>query len=167
MKQSVTILGAINPSCEQEWILFVRSLRKNGGFYSASPVQLLKPLVGVSEKAYTELTRLGVALLDIPQQQFGTVLAVWLKPETVILREPDFENLYDHEVAAHCRMPIYDLFWNHKHKNRYHEHIDSQEYLKKQLAGQKTPDYYRHIDTCYVLASSKSWFWKDWKNRPE
>lgn len=163
MKQTVTVMGVLTGACEKEYILLVRSLRANGGFYKDSPVQLVRQ-GSCSEKAEQELSRLGVSIVDELVRP-TTMFSVWLKPATIILKEPIFENLYDHEIAAHCKMADYELHWNHKTKADYVEHLYAQSYLKTLFLGKSKPDYYIQLDDWFVQIPTGSFAHRDWVGR--
>jgi hypothetical protein len=160
MKQSVTILGTLDSTNEKEWILLVRSLRANGGFYSYSSVYLTKSK-DCSDKVLSELERLNCVVTETAKKAIST-FAVWLKPSTIFLKEPVFENLYDHEVAAHCKMLDYNLHWNHKTKQKYIEHLRVMRFLKELLVGSATPDYYRQLDDWFVQIPTTSFAGRCW-----
>lgn len=152
MQQSVTIIGAVAPDNERESILLVRSLRRNGGFYAEAPVCLVIT-EGVSQAARDELKRLGVVEKDIHKpniEQIDTIFMVLLSPQSLILREPIFENLYDHEVSASQKEDD-TTFVGH--------------YLKNLIIGQSVPDYFKHINTWFVQATTRSWMWKEWNTK--
>jgi hypothetical protein len=187
MKQSVTIVGAIEGSyertVEKEYLLMIRSLRENGGAYANAPVVLLQPTENdISPQTMVELGKLGVTFMKDPiapsdtgrgflnmpytceylAPKITTDHMVWLDCDTIILQEPDFMNLYDHEVAAHCKMLNYRLFFNHKHEKAYHEDAQAQRYLKELVVGRQTPDYFKHINTWFIQASPRSKVWNEW-----
>lgn len=191
MKQSVTVVGAIegshNRTVEKEYLLMIRSLRKNGGVYSDAPVVLLQPTDNdVSPQTLVELGKLGVTFikdnimvgsntgrgfLNMPYTceylapKIKTDHMVWLDCDTIILRQPEFMNLYDSEVGAHCKMLEYNKFWNHKHEMAYNEDAYAQRYLKELLLGRNKPDYFRHVNTWFIQASPRSWMWKEWAEK--
>ena len=121
MKQSVTIIGAIEGSpdrkIEKEYLLMIRSLRKNGGIYADAPVCLLQPTENdISPHTLVELDKLGVTFIKDPivpsnmgflgmpltceyfSTKVDTIQMVWLDCDVMVLKEPKFTSLYEHEV---------------------------------------------------------------------
>jgi hypothetical protein len=167
MKQSVSLTAKINSSNEKETILMVRSLRNNGGFYANAPVFLVFG-AGISPTTRAELDRLKVVEVDnnaLYRDVTKTISMVRLKPECVFLREPIFENLYDHEIAAPCMMAKYPKHYSPKATIEYNEGVQAEYYIKTLLFGTTRPNYYRHINTWFVQAASLSHMWAEWQTK--
>jgi hypothetical protein len=180
------IEGSHNRTVEKEYLLMIRSLRENGGFYADAPVVLLQPTENdISPKTLLELGKLGVGFIKDPiapantgrgflnmpitceylAHRIKTDHMVWLDCDTLILKEPVFENLYDHEVSAHCNMLEYKNFYNKGHELAYNEDAQAQYTLKKLVYGVGTPEYYRHVNTWFIQAPRTSFIWREWRRQ--
>lgn len=188
MKQNITIIGAIENSTdrfvEKEYILMIRSLRRNGGVYSNVPIILFQPTNNnISPRTLVELGKLGVefrknplpltgnngrGFLNMPYtcnylyQDIKTDQMVWLDCDVLIMKEPVFEPLYEYEVGIHTKMGSYLKFFNQQHMLEYNEDAYAQLYLKNMVVGETNS--FNHINTWFMQASRYSNFWRDWKH---
>ncbi len=189
MKQDVTIVGAIEDSTdrfvEKEYLLMVRSLRRNGGFYADAPVILFQPTnKDISIRTRIELSKLDVTFIrnpspifkntgrgflnmpytcDVIRKYVHTDQMVWLDCDTIILKEPIFESIYPDEVSVHHNMAFYDKFFNKEHELAYNEDMIAQSYLYNLvMKGAKNP--LRHVNTWFIQTTTTSKFWHHWNH---
>jgi hypothetical protein len=181
----LTIIGAIENSkdrfVEKEYLLMARSLRRNGGIYKNCPMVLLQPTdKNISPRTMIELKKLGVdfiksekplltetgrGFLNMPftcaylSKFIKTEYMLWLDCDTLVLKEPMFQELNNNEVAVHINMTKYDRFFNDQHKADYFEDVEAQAYLCKLLTREEN---LLHVNTWLIQAKTNSTFWSDW-----